>query len=359
MTVKKPCQNASLPPAEPSQRVGAFTLIPGLVRSLGGAPDAVLAEAGVPPGTLDHADNRIAYRSHGRLLAAAARHARCQHFGLVCGRAWQLHHLGLLGEIVRNGETVGDALRLLAVYHRLNASGGVAFFVDHAVAADLGYAIYARDVESADQIYLAVLAAGFNYLHELCDGARPVEAVLFPTAPPPYAGEMRRFFGCPVQFDADRAALRFRSHWLKRPVPGASAQRRRMLEHQALSSGPGDLVDRVERSLRMLLVMGRHSGDDVAQSLALHRRTLNRRLEAAGTSFQEVLDRVRFAVARQLLASGDLPMDEIAIALGYSGLSVFQRTFRRWSGVTPGRWRRDAQHGGVAPDGRSAPMPSF
>lgn len=334
----------------PTQRVGAFTLLPGLVRGLGGDPHAVLSEAGVAAGTLDHPDNRIAYRSHGRLLVAAARQTGCAHFALACGRTWQLQHLGLLGEIVRNGETVGDALRMLTVYHRLNASGGTAFLVDHEVAADLGYAIYAPDIEGADQIYLAVLAAGFNYLHELCDGASPVESLLLPFAAPPYAGEVRRFFRCAVHFDADRAALRFRSAWLRHRVPGANAELRRALEQQALAFAPGDFLDRVERALRTLLVMGRHSGDDVAQSLALHRRTLNRRLEAQGTSFQEVLDRVRFEVARQLLASGDIPMDEISVALGYGSLSAFQRTFRRWSGETPGRWRRQAHLVRVAGD---------
>lgn len=342
----------------PTQRVGAFTLLPALIQRFGVDPHAVLRDAGLPPGALDHADNRIPYRNHGRLLATAARHTGCPHFGLEAGRLWRLQHLGLLGEIVRNGDTVGDALRMLAVYHRLNASGGAVFFVNHEIAADLGYAIYLTGVEGADQIHLAVLAAGFNYLHELCDGAWPVELLLFPTALPPYAGEMRRFFRCPVHFDADRAALRFGSHWLKHRLPGADGQRRRALERQALALGPGEFLDRVERSLRTLLVMGRHSGDDVAQSLALHRRTLNRRLEADGTSFQEVLDRVRFEVARQLLAGGDSPMDEIAMALGYSGLSVFQRAFRRWSGATPARWRRDARQGDVASVRRLAAPPS-
>jgi len=342
----------------PGQRVGAFTLLPGLVRSLGGDPRAVLDEAAVDPALLDHADNRIPYHSLGRLLAVAARNTRCPYFGLACGRAWQLRDLGLVGEIVRNGETVGDALRALVIYQRLNSGGGLAFLVNHAITADFGYAIYQSDVEGSDQIYAAILAGGFNFLRELCEGSSPVETVLFPHARPPHADEFRRFFRCTLRFDADRAAMRFRADWLKRRVPGASTARRRELEHRALELGPGDFLDRVVRSLRTLLVMGRHSGDDVAQMLALHRRTLNRRLKAEGTSFQELLDGVRFEVARQLLAGGEIPMDEIAMSLGYSGLSAFQRTFRRWSGVTPGHWRRTARHDHAASDGPRALLSS-
>ena len=51
-----------------------------------------------------------------------------------------------------------------------------------------------------------------------------------------------------------------------------------------------------------------------------------------------MLDDVRFQVARELLAS-DIALDDIAATLGYSTVTPFMRTFRRWSGTTPGRWR--------------------
>lgn len=333
----------SAPSSLPEQRVGAFTLVPGLVRGLGGDPDAVLADAGVPASLLDHPDNRISFRSLGRLLAGAARHTACPHFGLLCGKVWGLRDLGLVGEIVRNGETVGDALRTLVFYQRLNSSGGLAFLVNDEITADFGYAIYQHDVEGADQLITAVLAAGCNYLQELCGGQRPAETVLFPYARPAHADELKRFFRCTLRFDADRAALRLRGSWLRYPVPGADSELRSALEQRALEHGPGGFVECVVRTLRTLLLVGRHSGDDVAQALRLHRRTLNRRLKAEGTSFQAILDDVRFEVARQLLATGEMSMDEIAMTLGYSGLSAFQRTFRRWAGETPGRWRHLAR----------------
>jgi len=47
---------------------------------------------------------------------------------------------------------------------------------------------------------------------------------------------------------------------------------------------------------------------------------------------------VRFHVARELLVS-DIALDDIAATLGYAAVNEFTRTFRRWSGTTPGRWR--------------------
>jgi AraC-like DNA-binding protein len=98
------------------------------------------------------------------------------------------------------------------------------------------------------------------------------------------------------------------------------------------------LLPDVYRAVRRLLIDHRHGGDEIAEALSMHRRTLNRRLQAQGTSFQHVLDDVRFQVARELLAS-DIALDDIAATLGYSTVTPFMRTFRRWSGTTPGRWR--------------------
>lgn len=340
------------------QRVGGFATVPRLVASMGADPGAVLAEAGLDASALDDPGHRIPYVALGRVLKVAAQHTRCPYFGLVCGQQWQFRDLGLIGEIALNCATVGEALRTFTVYQRLNSGGGIAYLIDHHVAADFGYAIYLPGVEGSEQIYGAALASGCNYLRELCGGASPVDTILLPHARPARADEYRRILRRMPRFDADRAVLRFRSEWLAHRISGADGARRAALEDQALALGPGDFLDRVVRSLRTLLIMGRHSGDDVARLLALHRRTLNRRLKALGTSFQAVLDGVRFEMAQQFLSDGEIPMEEIALVLGYSGLSAFQRTFRRWSGQTPGKWRRDSLHGARATHvhAQSAPL---
>jgi AraC-like DNA-binding protein len=92
-----------------------------------------------------------------------------------------------------------------------------------------------------------------------------------------------------------------------------------------------------------LKIDGKGFGADVAQVLAMHLRTLNRRLRDQRTTFQDVLDRVRFAVANELLEDAAAPLPRIAAALGYSEAASFVRAFRRWTGVTPGAWRRSAR----------------
>ena len=82
------------------------------------------------------------------------------------------------------------------------------------------------------------------------------------------------------------------------------------------------------------------SAEELADMLAMHRRTLDRRLRDAGTSFRAELDHVRFAVAQQMLSTTASPLEDIAPALGYAEPSPFVRAFTRWTGMSPTRWRK-------------------
>lgn len=100
------------------------------------------------------------------------------------------------------------------------------------------------------------------------------------------------------------------------------------------------LLPQLYRTTRMLLLHGQAHGDQMAHTLGLNRRTLARRLAAHGQSLQRVLDEVRYAVARALLADTDLSVVGIALTLGYAEASPFVRAFRRWSGTAPLPWRQ-------------------
>jgi AraC-like DNA-binding protein len=78
----------------------------------------------------------------------------------------------------------------------------------------------------------------------------------------------------------------------------------------------------------------------VARALGMSERTLSRRLAAEGTSFRDVLDRVRSETATALLHDPGLSIAEIMFFLGYSEPASFHRSFRRWTGKTPRSYRR-------------------
>jgi AraC-like DNA-binding protein len=322
------------------QRVGMLSELPALLRRLDVEPADVLASVGLTPDAIDGPERQIAYSAFGRLLAESANRTHCAHLGLLAGRMWRLSDLGLLGELARHSPSVGDALQTLAVQQHLNSEGGLVYLNAGEETAELGYAIYQPGVSGVDQIYDAVIAVAFNCVRELCGpGWRPTE-VIFAHARPDDPSPYRDLFRVTPRFNAEVSALRFPARWLTKPIDGADEARRRLAQQRADDAGRGQVVEQVRRTLRVLLLRGLHAGDDVAQMLSMHRRTLNRRIKAEGSTFQQLLDEVRFAVARQLLAGTDISLDDVAAMLGYSGVSPFMRAFRRWTGSTPGGWRR-------------------
>ncbi len=86
---------------------------------------------------------------------------------------------------------------------------------------------------------------------------------------------------------------------------------------------------------------GFRSAADLAKKLHLSLRTLKRRLAAEGTSYFAILDDLRQKRALLLLREGNLSAEQVAAQLGYSDAANFTRAFRRWTGTTPRRFRRE------------------
>lgn len=79
--------------------------------------------------------------------------------------------------------------------------------------------------------------------------------------------------------------------------------------------------------------------EQMACRLGMSGRTLHRRLHEEGTSYRELLLRVRMALARQCLAAGE-EVTAIAHKLGYQDAANFTRAFRREEGMAPSAYRR-------------------
>ena len=322
------------------QRIGGLVEIPALLRELGADPGDVFRRADLRLSDFENTEARTPYANIGRLLGLCAAATQRGHFGLLVGARWRLAHLGIVGELMRYAQTVGEALRTGTAYQWLNAAGGVPFVFERDRVAEAGYGVYLSGVPHTDQIHDLVVALEVQLIREFCGASWKPSRVFLPRTEPFDSTPYTRFFGAPVQFDAEYAASRFPASLLGRKLPDANPAKVRELERHVAALGAEELVPRLRRALRVMLAFGDTSGDDLAARLSMHRRTLNRRLAAAGTSFQAVLDEVRFAVARQMLETTSLPLSEIANALGYAEASPFVRAFSRWSGTTPTAWRQ-------------------
>lgn len=336
-------QDETPPVAE--QRVGIFTALIGLLQESGVDALSVLAQVGLSPRLLADPDGRIPFATAGRLLAASARATGRDHFGLLLGQRASLSYLGILAQVASNSPTLGAALRNFTVHHHLYSDGGVVYLFEDDGVVSFGYAIYHPGIEGAEQIYDAAVGQILGGISELIGmPLRPREILLSRRAPPDPA-PYRRVLPVMPTFDAGRTEIRFDAGLMSMEVPGAEPARLRALTALLESTGRHNLTNRLRRTLRIQLLHGDTAGDHAAQMLDLHRRTLNRRLRRCGTTFQDVLDRVRFDTARHLLHLTNMPLPQIAASLGYVNVSSFTRAFGRWSGDTPARFRARAKAG--------------
>lgn len=106
-------------------------------------------------------------------------------------------------------------------------------------------------------------------------------------------------------------------------------QRLSELDHNARVS------DRLRSALIEALPAGESAMAQLSRRLGLSTRTLQRRLQAEGTSFQRTLDAVRMDLARHYLTQSSMSSGEIAFLLGFEDPSSFMRAFQGWTGQTP------------------------
>lgn len=156
--------------------------------------------------------------------------------------------------------------------------------------------------------------------------------------------QIERNFGCEVVTGAPRNRVVFRASDATKPFVTRNAELFDLLapqfEEQMRQYQEEDgFVELVRRTIQDKLTGHRPSMNAVSQALHMGPRTLQRRLQDAGSSFQRVLDEARHQMARYYLSNSALELNEAAYLLGYEDPNSFGRAFRHWEGVPPGDWR--------------------
>jgi AraC-like DNA-binding protein len=323
------------------QRVSGLAPLPALLRELGVEPDALLTKHGLSRGALDDPDGRIPFAAIGPLFASAAQSSRCDHLGVLLGLRFRMEQMGALGQLVRAARTLGEALATFTVHQHLYSRGVVAFLTTQADRVTFGMSVYHPGTLGMDLVHDSVAGMLLSGVRELTAPDWAPDEILLARRAPAALQPYRRAFPGRILFDAEHTGIRFSAKMLERRVPTADPDRFAAIDAQIAAWGRHSLVNDLRRALRVELIRGDASGNRVAQTLNLHRRTLNRRLKDVGTTFQRVLDEVRYDTARHFLELTDMPLVHVGAALGYADVSTFTRAFRRWSGRTPGRFRAD------------------
>src|SRR5271169_1108534 len=135
------------------QRIGPSAHLPPTLAGLGADPKEVLLRCGFAPDALDNPDGVIPFYKAGELLEACVKASDCPHFGLLIGQKATSSSFGLIGALMRNAPTWGDAIRDVVANHHRFVRGGVLYLFPIKDEMLLGYAVYqGGDVSGVAQI---------------------------------------------------------------------------------------------------------------------------------------------------------------------------------------------------------------
>lgn len=307
----------------------------------------LLQGSGVDPACLADPDARIPLATETLLWERAAELSGDPCFGLHAAALIRPGAFDVLDFAVRTAPTLLEALQRLARYNRLAHDAasfrivdeGDCIRVEHAFAR--GGPQPGRQASEFTLASLPVVAAQMN-------GGAPVGVlgVAFTHAAPADLAPYRTVFGVVPQFGAEVAALRWDAAQLRRPLPDADPGLSRIVTAHAeqLLATLAPPEPGLSAQVRHLVAQGLAEGPpplrQVAQRLHLSERSLQRRLEAEGHRFADLVDEVRRELAQRYVADPRLALGEVAYLLGFAEPSPFHRAFKRWTGQTPAAVRR-------------------
>jgi AraC-like DNA-binding protein len=152
--------------------------------------------------------------------------------------------------------------------------------------------------------------------------------------------EYERVLRCRPKHVPDAYSMAFKDQFWDEAIITANHELQRLLLEMANSHAVKPqqaplLSERIVNYLTANAYLGVVSLEEIAANFNTSARTLQRKLQEEGVSFQQLADSVRKTIALQYLQSGDYPLKEVSYILGYNELSAFTRAFKRWTGTTP------------------------
>jgi AraC-like DNA-binding protein len=155
-------------------------------------------------------------------------------------------------------------------------------------------------------------------------------------------------YDCAVSFGAPLSRLWLLGEGLYLPIPGhdehlLARYRHHAERYEANTLLEGEFPQRVMLLFAQRMAFGKPQADDIAALLNVSRRTLQRQLREAGTSWSETIDRARQHAACNMLQQGDASVADLALLTGYEDTRAFLRAFKRWTGLTPSAYRATCQ----------------
>lgn len=339
----------SVQPSHFTVAVHFLRLLTDYASQHGIAPDALLAEQGLSAAIFDDPNGRVAYDTFDALCEATARKLGEDALGLKLGQHIRPGHLGSHGLALMSCSTVRDLIQQSARYSALTIDAGHNVFelrgreyvrIWHSnLPAGRSLGRIQDELQQSIAVYLCQYLAN---RHDL----KP-SWVSFRHARPADVSLHEAIFQCPITFDAPETAIAVDAALIDLPLPHANEQVRRIMDDLCaqLLKQLGNALEpswlaKARRAVLESFQKGFPDLAEVAKAAELPEQELKVKLMERGLSFRTFIDELRQALAMGYMRDPTLSLVDVAYLLGFSEQSAFQRAFKRWTGQTPGDYRK-------------------
>ncbi len=319
-----------------------------LMKSEGHGAVACLEGTGLSEASLKRSNKTVTLKQETAFYRNLLRLTGDPCIGVRIGLTYLPQHYGLFGYALVSATNIRQALTIATEFgHHLTFTWFKMSYTVHGELVSFEFRDrLAMDADVRAMYYDRDCTAFGVAANEVLRRPLPLKGIQLPHDGHGRQHTYEQYFGCPVSFGHDHATITFDGGILDAPLPfrdaEASAQLARQcrLQLSKLKHREG-FADEVRDHL--MGSPGHFPGIEwVAERLNTSVRTMRRRLSDEGTSYQTILDEVRFNLAQEYLLGTALPLQEVAQLVGFTEPGNFTHAFKRWAGVTPLTFRRRA-----------------
>ncbi len=312
-------------------------------------PEKIFQMADFDGSTLEQSDVRIPFDKIDAIWKALEENSPDQDIGLHLGEKAGTFPGHILFLLMLNTPTIKDAIEIFCRYFNLLNDITVPLFSTHKDSAALSIRFHTPDRKRSRHIYEGILAVYASVLRRISEDKIHYEGAYFVHSRPKNISEHHRLFNAPLFFNQSENKLVFKKKYLTLPVHLSNKEVLETLEPLAQKLQErlyvyGPWSEKVVQIIVKMLKVEKPEIELIAKKLGVNHRNLQYRLKTEGTTYQMLLDQVRKEQAVYFLEKVNIPIGEIALLLGYSEQSVFNRAFKRWVGSTPGQYRSQLKH---------------
>lgn len=300
--------------------------------------DALLAE-------VNATGARITQVQWQSMMEAAIAYTHDPNLPLRVGSSVQPKHLGIFGFAAMSGQRLSDVVEMLLHYEPLIVDANSVRLVENGDFIELHRV---ANLTSLSPVMLQQsLACWVNIARQLIARPEVTCDAYFAFTAPADTTLYQQIFGGRVCFDAPTTKIVFPKSFLAEPLaqhdPTTHSLLMLQVEKNLQSLKQSSFLQKIREHLAAHLSSNQLTINDVASAFEMSPRTLQYQLAAEGFSFRNLLETVRQEHAEYHLKHSNIGLCEIAALLGYSEQSPFQNAFKRWTGMSPGEYRRTQQ----------------